>query len=457
MNERSKRISEILRKKREKKRLTRLRKGKKYLEFNSVQEKLNNFNKDNDSRTISDFNYPLDDFIDENSTITKVQTQTNINIPKDFSLEYNYTQTIDTITLIRKSIIKYSGNEIVIDFTNCKFADFAVLFILKILLDEYIKLLNKLDSKLNYYTVAPKIKIKHSKTDKVNLKLLANNIIPNTNANDNTFIPISLLNLIKGSKSQKHYAENKKGIAVTKIRKFINDVCLRNQNLMFNENGVDYLDGMLSEILNNAEDHSISDNWYVFGNLFETTKTKEYPEIIGEINLAIVNFGISIYDGFEYTKEKNKETYEEMELLYNHILKIKKSNYLSKENLFTLYALQEGKSRLKYERKSRGTGTMKFIQSFLGLGDYEDKKNGFTPRLIIYSGSTFLKCDNKYRPYVSKGVNYISLNKENDLLLPPSESHLNTLDRRFPGTLLVVKIYLNENHLKTKIENNGKN
>jgi len=100
--------------------------------------------------------------------------------------------------------------------------------------------------------------------------------------------------------------------------------------------------------------------------------------------------------------------------------------------------------------------TMKFINSFLNLGDYEFSKHEFIPRLIIYSGNTSIKCDSRYKPFDKEGINYLSLNRKNDLTLPPDESHLKSLDRTFPGTLLAVKIYLNEHHLKRKIDENGK-
>ncbi len=126
----------------------------------------------------------------------------------------------------------------------------------------------------------------------------------------------------------------------------------------------------------------------------------------------------------------------------------------TRENLFTLYALQDGSSRLKYVRESRGTGTMKFINSFLNLGDYQDNSKGYIPRLLIFSGATMLKCDNTYKPFEIEGVNYLSLNSENDMNKPPVSSHLMNLENRFPGTLIIGKIYLNQDHLKKKINGN---
>ena len=172
-------------------------------------------------------------------------------------------------------------------------------------------------------------------------------------------------------------------------------------------------------------------------------------------DFSTANFGYSIFEGFEENKTKNNVVYSDMQQMYD--LVSQSTSKFTKENLFTLYALQEGFSRLKFIQESRGTGTIKFIQSFLYLGDYEDEKKNFIPNLLIYSGNTLLICNNKYRPFSIDGVYYLSLNKEKDLTMPPETSHIKQLGYKFPGTLLIVKIYLNENHLKKKMEENGRN
>lgn len=446
----------LVQKKREKKRLTRLRKGKVYKDDFTFMSKIEKHNKLIDNKIISSFKFELDDFINENGNNIIDEPTTSIKIPKIFSLEFNYKESIDKITLLRKSILKKVGETIEIDFSICEDIDFSILFLMKVLLEEYLAYFNKLNRR-TYSNVNPKIRINHSSTDKVNLKLYANNIISNTTSEESDLMPIYALGLIKGSKAQKHYSESKKGPAITKIRSFINDGCLKRQNMVLGDEGIGYLDGLLSEILNNAEDHSPFNTWYAFGNLFETKGNGHQDDgVIGEINLAIFNFGYSIFEGFEKSKEKNFQKYNEMESIYNYIdQKSIKGKSFTKENLFTLVALQEGFSRVKYRDSSRGTGTMKFLKSFINLGDYEDKTKDYNPRLLIYSGSTTIKCDNEFKPFEIDGVHYLSLNKENDISLPPSKSHLKHLEGKFPGTLLVVKIYLNENHLKQKIENNG--
>ena len=441
-------------KRRERKRLTRLRTRGYFKHFYTPEYKEVKFKKDHDDIILGKHTFELEDFLNKNGNSTIKKPTTEITIPKTFSLEEDYDSTIEILALIRKSLIKYKGEDIKIDFSNCIKVDFSSLFLLKVLLDEYLENSKRLDQKVLIYKVIPNIIITHSKNSDVNLKLLANKLIPITSMGTSDFIPISSLDMITGTRSQRHYAENKKGVAATKIRKYIN-TGLNRHNFSLNEKGDSFLDGMISEILNNAEDHSPFNKWYAFANLFETKRNQQNTEVVGEINLAFLNFGYSIFEGFEETKIQNKKTYNEMDALHRMVSETLKGKKYSKENLFTLYALQEGNSRLKFEEESRGTGTMKFINSFLNLGDYQDELKGYVPHLLIYSGSTMLKCDNKYQPFSLDGAFYLSLNDENDMTHAPESSHLKTLDNRFPGTLLIGKIYLNESHLKKKIVDNG--
>lgn len=432
--------------------MKRIRNPHLYFDKSTAEQKETTFKKAVDNKILNGFDFSLNQFLDDRGNRPSKSLTKEIKIPEVFSLEENYDETILILALVRKSLLHFLGAKFEIDFTDCKKADFSGLFLLKVILDEYIKELKRLDARLMFYKAAPTIKLQHSKSEDVNLKLLANALIGNTHAKETDFIPISIMNLVTGRKNQKHYAENKKGSAATVIREYIN-VGLRRHNFELNPIGVGYLDGLISEILNNAEDHSLFDKWYAFANLFETKRNTQNTEVVGEINLAFLNFGYSIYEGFEETKVQNKTTYDEMNSLCDIVLATPKGKKYSKENLFTLYALQEGNSRLKFEKESRGTGTMKFINSFLKIGDYQNEAKGYIPHLLIYSGSTMLKCDNKYQPFDIQGAFYLSLNDEKEMTHAPESTHLKTLNNRFPGTLLTGRIYLNESHLKKKIEN----
>ena len=107
---------------------------------------------------------------------------------------------------------------------------------------------------------------------------------------------------------------------------------------------------------------------------------------------------------------------------------------------------------------------MKFLRAFFEIGDYENINANTKPLLSILSGTTKLLTDNLLKPYpkiiagdasndfTDSHYYFISLNPQMDMEKPPEESHLQTLRASFPGTLLSVKVFLNEQHLIAKID-----
>jgi hypothetical protein len=444
-----------LQEKRYRKQISRIRKEKKFIDSDSSPFAKEYRSKIKyDLERIKKFKFNLDEFLNKNGTIYYGTLDHHIKMPRIFCLEKKYDEVILKFSEIRSTIISGKFDTIIIDFTLTTEVSFEVLFLLKVILDEYLNYLKKQDLKLTELKLAPNIRIRKPKNVDVSNKLIANEILIKTSINEEeALIPITKTKMIKGSKKQKNYHENKKGFAGKKIRELI-DRGLSSHGYILSDEGINNLDGIISEVLNNAEDHSQEiDSWYTYGNLFETQSLKGNDNFVGEVNLAFLNFGDSIFQGFEKTKYDNSECYNQMDSLTNNI--IAKSNNFDKESLFTLYALQEGYSRLKNEEKSRGTGTMKFINSFLNLGDFEDLERQYSPKLLIYSGKTLLKCDNKFKPFTVDNSYYLSLNSTKNLLDSPETSHLKKLRLNFPGTFLVVKIYLNKSQLQKKIRDNG--
>lgn len=76
---------------------------------------------------------------------------------------------------------------------------------------------------------------------------------------------------------------------------------MKESNAILNPVGENVIDKLLSEILNNAEDHSIHNEWYVNGVSYKEIVDGE-PII--ELNLGILNLGFSIAEGLSKSKEK---------------------------------------------------------------------------------------------------------------------------------------------------------
>jgi hypothetical protein len=443
----------LIQSKRERKGLARKRKNRTYYKKHLLKIKLSNFLKEKERKSAYSIKSEIHTYFIEKKFVAKIKKQDDnvVEIPKLFSLIENYYESIIVIKKITMLMYSNYDHSITIDFDKCEKVDVPSLFVLQVIRAEFWEHISYLNRRFSFANFKPKSSVRKSKIDKVNSYLLVCKILSETNLKCD-MLPISTIGFIKGNKAQKHYSENKKGSAATEIVKYVDD-CMLNHEYNLSDIGKNYLGGIVSEILNNAEDHSPFKSWYVTANHFSDLKIEDNKNLVSEVNLAFLNFGYSFFEGFEQTKEENQEIYLQMNDLFNQNTNFGADKKFTKEKLFTLYALQDGFSRLKYESESRGTGSMKFINSFLGIGDYEDTEKGYCPQLSLFSGSTLLKCDNTYKPFSLDNVYYLSLNKERDLAVLPSDTHLQTLTDYFPGSLLSIKIYFNKEHLTKKIEN----
>lgn len=443
------------------KRTIKRRRNKKYYTAGIVINKISEFQRNHDLRIILNSKNQLYTFLNKVSFCTNTSSPFNLLVPKVFCFHSNYKESIEFLKIaVSLFDFKYS-RDVTIDFTECESIDYSALFPLKVILMDFLEFTQRIQKRITKYDITPRYKFIKSKCEKVNHYLFLLSFINEMERpTQSGLLPFSDLGVFKGEKNQKHYNENKKSIAATRVVDYIND-CLKNHHYHLNPVGQNSLEGILSEVLNNCEDHSPLSTWYVSANYFkEEEEFKKGEEesndkIVSELNLCFLNFGYSIYDGFKNNKIENQQTYNVMKEKSDYILNNFNCPWLTEENLFTLYALQDNISRLKFENESRGTGTMKFINSFLLIGDYEDKAKGYIPKLSIISGNTYLTCDRQFRPFMDKKEARISLNAQNSLNYPPEDSHLKNLPLSFPGTLITVKVYLNRSHIRAKREENG--
>lgn len=372
-----------------------------------------------------------------------------IAVPATFSLKDNFDQTIIVFKQMMSEFVlgKYS---VIFDFSGCELSDIATFTLLNVI----YKALYQLGYNYNqnrYQQVVKKIDFKPSKTDvKTNKYLAAFDYypLPEEFADESLYKPLPSMS----GKMADKYRENTKPATCARIAEFIQSAS-DPYGYVLVDGARSLIESYAAEVLNNAEDHSFHrSEWYVNGIAF---KEVQHGVDIIEVNLAIMNIGPSMYEGFEATKEENSENYGKVEKLYNiHQKKFKFFNQYSRETLFMLYMLNEGISRLKYKDESRGNGTMSFINAFMTLGDYGEKNPDFAPSLDIISGHGILAFDSKYRPYKNADFHQISLNKEQDIRELPDKRCLITNKGYFPGTILECKIYLNKEHIISKVDGN---
>lgn len=364
-----------------------------------------------------------------------------IRVPEKFSFKEDFDGSLFFFKELLSSFLY--GGDIIIDFSNCQKTCISNFSLLDLLLTEILDLQKRYNNGL-FYTTRKKIEVLPSMKDrKTNKYLHAFKYyqMKEKERDDSYFLP---LHLHRG-KGRKSYMQNRKSVVCKYIVEFVNET-FHGFGTEFNEKGVNAIERLVTEVLSNAEDHSVANSeWYVNGISF--LEIQHETEVV-ELNLAIINIGLPMYDGFESTKEENKNNYAKVERIYErHKSLFTSKKHFERESLFMLYMLNEGISRLKYLESSRGNGTMQFIESFITLGCFGETNPKFNSQLNIISGHSVLTCDNKYKPFIDRTFKKLSLNKEKTLSLLPDKEYLKYNNEFFPGTILECKIYLNQDFL----------
>lgn len=338
-------------------------------------------------------------FLDSNGFDGEVSDE--IEIPKVFSILHNTDESLQMVASIHTSVHVLKGSTIRLNFAKCEKTDLHTLMILRIIFNEYRFSQHKLQGKLQTFDVLSNLLVHPSRHDSVNKKLVAVGILSSITTPIDDMMPISTTGIFKGDKNRRHFQENQKGAVATKITAYVSQVCADRYKCRLGIEAKSELQSLVAEVLNNAEDHGLENVWFAAATLFEANRLGKVTddEVIGELSITIMNFGHSFYEGFEGTKVENIDEYDEVDRMYKMVSAKRGGSKFSRENYFTLYALQDGVSRLKFKQESRGTGTMKFINSFLFLGDYEDSSGKYQPSLAILTGHTLLTCNTKYRTF----------------------------------------------------------
>lgn len=363
-----------------------------------------------------------------------------IKIPKRFSFYESHNECVDVFTQLAASLYHHA-KELCIDFSECEDISVSTMTLMYILVRDFRASLGKgkKKAKLTRITINPPSNTRDLRVMKF-LKIFDFYNYKGFTEEDGEFLKLPVLS----GKFRGSYVENRKATAAKQIVEFINQ-SYRPANKILSKNGRNLLEGLTNEMLNNAEDHSIkNETWYVSGVTFHDSN-KEADLL--ELNLTILNFGDSFFEGFERTKNENAENYKKLEKLLNHHQKqFTHKNRFEKESLFTLYMLNEGISRLKYEDDSRGNGTMPFLKAFSDLEDKGPQDKKYHSVLKIITGHTTLSCDSDVVPYgEDKKHLKISLNKDQDFLKLPEPQYLQYHDKYFPGSFIECRVFINKN------------
>ncbi|HEY8878650.1 MAG TPA: hypothetical protein VIN03_13870 [Roseateles sp.] len=222
--------------------------------------------------------------------------------------------------------------------------------------------------------------------------------------------------------------------AAEKFVDYVNG-CLARENQALTETARAALCSYVVEILDNAENHAGMVDWTIQGYLDTAADTPE-------CEIVIFNFGKSIYESMStlapdsFMGKKIKAFLDKQALAGAYL------NSWRKDELVTLYALQEAVSSQRDSLKStRGKGTADLIEFFQRMSDERQLVERGGASMYIISGGTRIVFDGRYRmARDDKGVRKIAFNKENDLDKLPDPSCVMPLKDAFlPGTMIGIR------------------
>lgn len=252
---------------------------------------------------------------------------------------------------------------------------------------------------------------------------------------------------------------NKADKTATDMTSYFNR-CLKTQNYELNDNGLNLLSTILGEVISNCEIHGGTDStWYTQGH-YQIHTENSY----GEMQLLFLNIGNTIYDGLKL--DSSMETKQRLQ----HIMKLQHNNISSdwnEEMIYTVFALQEGISRLRDKNiqgySERGTGTVNMIELFYGIGESD---NGLKPQMSILSGSTQIVFTEQYKlkdiyfendPAFGNGIRkIIAFNQDNDIYQRADINNVKKLKEYFPGTVISLRFYLDSRYIEKRKRKDSK-
>lgn len=250
--------------------------------------------------------------------------------------------------------------------------------------------------------------------------------------------------LFSGKSVKKRYSlARQRNEATENIRKYF-DKCLNTVGFTLTRHGKVHLDKLVSEVIGNAEEHG--GPWFTIGHwqLGDTGEGRRF----GVCHVAIFNFGNSIYESFS-TPDASPTIVSELRSLSD--LHTNKGFFdllrgtWDEETLWTLYALQERVSRFSGlpGNETRGNGTRDIVEFFSKLGN--------PGTMCIVSGHAYILFDGTYgfvdMPVADEVLKVITFNKSGTLNEPPDKDFVRHLPNGFPGTMISIRLTLDEEYL----------
>ncbi len=361
-----------------------------------------------------------------------------LKIPKVFSFIENPLDTLRTIEKLQAITAQKSVKEIEIDHSGCEVLDLCASVVMDVTL---------LQAQAHRKGNQLGLKGTYSEDVEVNVMLRGSGILKQL-AHPHSILPESVEKTVRTcdlfhGKASRIERSRQCDEAATKLTDYF-DRCLKMQGFALSRDGKFRLSSLITEVIGNAEEHG--GRWYTIG-YFHQTKDRG-----GHCHVVLFNFGRTISESILEHAASQELTARIESLLATHrnrgFLRGMLNPKWEKDALVTVFALQEGVSRLSFTKRGvdRGNGTVSMIDFFNQLA-------GGSQKMCLISGKTYILFDGKFNPQKKRVGNHeerrvIAFNKENDLEKPPDKDYVWTMDQAFPGTLISIRFDLDRSNLE---------
>lgn len=375
-----------------------------------------------------------------------------IQIPRIFSLTTNPDESCLTFQQIISAFLLESNISVSFDYKDCAKIDLHTQALMDVILLDYTKFMHhcsKINRQLFKKHFPETFRGININNDNIRKLLFSVGSPANLGIKQGDFPDIVKLKMC--SYCAKYASKGisrtyQKEIDTTLMADYVVE-SLRKINKELTPEKLQDLCTVIGEILINAEEHSSLKHRFSIGYFQEMNEGGRH---FGLFKLVILNLGDTIYEKFKSPDCPNVTVVEKMSNLSKDYTSrgLFKDKQFEEENLWTLYALQQGVTSIA--EVTRGSGSIEFIESFFNIKG--DTSVDSTSRMTLASGHTRIIFDGTYKTIETEdnGEKYkmMTFNKSGNISEIPDKKYVQNSNLYFPGTFISANILLNDDDIK---------
>ena len=374
----------------------------------------------------------------------------HLYVPETFSLIDN---PVDSYDFLRNSVLSLLfGNykKVYFSYKNCKTLGLGAQVVLDIIKKEARLFIDKCKRYKMLHKIGSASTVGLSDLNRTNeevYKILQSvgslAVQANLKSRFEDIIPYQLCTHSRDQDRNSVKAIQQKDIDTTELADYVID-SLGRMNKELTSKKLENLCTIIGETLINAEEHATTNHRFSIGYFQEKHNDDAH---YGAFHLVIMNFGNTIYEKFANADSPNVEIVKQMRSLSSKYTKKRffRGKQFEEENLWTLYALQEGVTSIP--DSDRGNGSIQFINSFFSIKG-EGQVDGEKSRMTILSGNTRILFDGTYRIMENtrgeQNFKVMTFNTSGNIEDTPDSKFVSYVTNYFPGTLISAQIFLND-------------